>query len=444
MSTNHVKPDGETPSWLTDRAGTAWAAGPPPTSVRPGPEVRGQDEQPDPGGRPEPAPSASAYHSPDLSAASSSTPSPPPTVTSTKAELYSYSAGSPAPPSPPAGKPDGAPERPSFSAPAARSSSPEAPAPFVNAVRSTGSTPKLGWRAALYRATGWNPGLSAAEQRLIRQQQMIRTPIDGPQSVVVGSVKGGVGKTTVSALLGQMLAEHRGERVVAIDANPDAGTLGDRLVGEQKAAQLTVRKLLNNLDAIHSFSDLSRFVHLIDRLQVVTSEQEPEASEAFSHADYDAVVSAVARYCQVLVTDSGTGITHSAAQGGLARCDSIVIVGSPTQDAASKAANTLNWLNSKGHERLASNAVVVLSQDRSSPFIDEAPILDHFRARCRAVLTLPADPHLHAGGPIDLDALKPATRDAAMEIAATVAEAFYASPTSLGRTSSERSRAASW
>lgn len=136
---------------------------------------------------------------------------------------------------------------------------------------------------------------------------------------------------------------------------------------------------------------------------------------------------------QVLITDSGTGITHSAMQGGLARCDSVVIVGTLTQDGASRASKTLNWMAERPWvAHLAANAVVVLSRDRHSPFIEEAPILEHFQARCRAVLDLPADPHLSTGGEIDLDALAPATRDKAMEIAATVAEGFYASATTLG------------
>lgn len=318
--------------------------------------------------------------------------------------------------------------------------------PFINAVRSRGTAPKLGWRAAFYRMTGVNPGVSTGEQRLLRQQSAIRTRMDGPHSVVVSSMKGGVGKTTVSALLGLLLAEERGERVVAVDANPDAGTLADRLVGQTRAAQLTVRKLLNHIDEVHTFSDLSDYVHLVNRLQVVASEQVPEASEAFSQSDYEAVLDVLSRFCQVLITDSGTGITHSAMQGGLARADSLVIVGSLTQDASSRAASTWEWLASRRWAGLAERAVVVFSLDRESSAIEERRILNYFQDRCRAVLTLPADPHLKAGGPIDLDALRPSTMDAAREIVATVAEGFYPCPTSLGRPrpAERRRRDMSW
>lgn len=118
-------------------------------------------------------------------------------------------------------------------------------------------------------------------------------------------------------------------------------------------------------------------------------------------------------------------------QGSLRHADSLVIVGAPTQDGASRASRTLQWLatheDSRGrfpYRQLAQDAVVVLSCDRSSPYVDESVIREHFKARCRAVVELPADPHLSTGGIVDLDALSPAARDAALNLAATVAEGF--------------------
>jgi MinD-like ATPase involved in chromosome partitioning or flagellar assembly len=50
--------------------------------------------------------------------------------------------------------------------------------------------------------------------------------------------------------------------------------------------------------------------------------------------------------------------------------------------------------------------------------------VDHFARRCRSVQTLPFDPHLEEGAEIDLDRLRPETRDALVELAATVAGGF--------------------
>ncbi|MEQ3552865.1 MinD/ParA family protein [Pseudonocardia nematodicida] len=300
-----------------------------------------------------------------------------------------------------------------------------------NAVRVRRSRPKQGWRAAVYALSGgrWNPGLSEAEARLRDQLQKIRTPLAGPHSVVVGSIKGGIGKTTVSSLLGLALAESRGDRVIAIDANPDAGTLGDRLVGEEQASKTTVRDLLDALPDIRSSTQLAGYTHLAGRLQVLTSEQEPELSEMFSDADYEHALRLLARFYEAIITDSGTGIMHSAMQGSLRHADSLVIVGAPTQDGASRAAKTFRWLATNGYQRLAADAVVVLSYDRHSPDVNDTVIRDFFRERCRAVVELPPDPHLQAGGIIDFDALSPAARDAALELAATVAEGFQGRPT---------------
>src|SRR5687767_15151813 len=49
------------------------------------------------------------------------------------------------------------------------------------------------------------------------------------------SPKGGVGKTTSTFLAGNLLASHLKLRAIAVDANPDFGTLG-RLPGERADA----------------------------------------------------------------------------------------------------------------------------------------------------------------------------------------------------------------
>src|SRR5437016_6077867 len=51
-------------------------------------------------------------------------------------------------------------------------------------------------------------------------------------TIAVISPKGGVGKTTTAALLGTLLAMIRSDRVIAVDSNPDYGTLGRSLAPE--------------------------------------------------------------------------------------------------------------------------------------------------------------------------------------------------------------------
>ena len=59
---------------------------------------------------------------------------------------------------------------------------------------------------------------------------------------MVLSRKGGAGKTTTTLMLGHTFATHRGDRVVALDANPDAGSLAYRV---RRETTETVTSLLS-------------------------------------------------------------------------------------------------------------------------------------------------------------------------------------------------------
>ncbi|WP_308820110.1 MinD/ParA family ATP-binding protein [Pseudonocardia alni] len=290
-------------------------------------------------------------------------------------------------------------------------------------VRSRADRPRHGWRAFVYALTGgrFNPGVSASEAEYNAVVRRIRRQLPGAHRIAVTSIKGGVGKTTVTACLGLTLAEHRGDRAVALDANPDAGTLADRLTGE---AGVTVRQFLNNIESISSLTDMARFTSLAGRLQVLASDQDPAMSEAFNREEYESVVGVLSRFCNVLLTDSGTGLVHSAMEGTLVAADTLVVVGAPTVDGASRASKTLDWLTAHGHADLVSRAVVVLSCDRTSVDVDTAQIREHFARRCRGVHEIPHDPHLATGGRIDLDALRGSTRDAFLHLAADIADGF--------------------
>lgn len=290
-------------------------------------------------------------------------------------------------------------------------------------LRARSDEPVGGWRRAVLRMTGGmlNPGPSPEELREREVVHRIRRPLLQSHRIAVTSIKGGVGKTTVSTLLGLVMAENRGDRVIVLDANPDAGTLADRLTGE---SHVTVRELLRDLDRINTWTEVSRYTSLAGRLQVLASEQDPAAGDAFSREEYEHICALLDRFFNVIVTDSGTGLVHSAMEGTLKLADSLIIVGAPTVDGAGRASKTLDWLLAHGHGSLASDAVAVLSCDRTSVEVDQARIREHFLARCRAVVEIPHDPHLATGGRVQLSRLRPQTRAAAYELAALMADQF--------------------
>ncbi|WP_232662392.1 nucleotide-binding protein [Pseudonocardia sp. TRM90224] len=294
-------------------------------------------------------------------------------------------------------------------------------------VRRRPDVPGEGWRRVVYKLSGGtiNPGLSPAEKRRKDQVQRARRPLPSPHHVAVLSLKGGVGKTTVSAVMGLLLAEYRGDRVVALDANPDAGTLADRLTGE---SEVTVRNLIENIGGIGALPDVARYTSLAGRLQVVASEQDPAMSEAFTRAEYEQVCTVLRRFYNIVITDSGTGLVHSAMDGTLALAHSIVVVGSLTVDGASRASKTLDWLVAHGFREAVARAVVVLSRDRTSKEIDANRLKAHFAERCRAVVEIPPDEHLATGGRIALSSLRTPTTDAFLELVALVADEFGSEP----------------
>jgi MinD-like ATPase involved in chromosome partitioning or flagellar assembly len=290
-------------------------------------------------------------------------------------------------------------------------------------VRFRSDRPQSGWRGALFKASAGlvNPGVGPVERARQEQLRRIRRPLPGSHQVAVTSIKGGVGKTSVTACLGLVLAENRGDRVIALDANPDAGTLADRLTSE---ISVTVRNLIDNIGATHSLTDVARYTSLAGRLQVLASEQDPAMSEAFNRDEYERVCAVLTRFYNIVITDSGTGLVHSAMEGTLALADSLVVVGAPTVDGASRASKTLDWLIAHGHAGQVAKAVIVLSCDRTSKEVDRSRVRSHFEARCRAVVEVPHDPHLATGGRIQLDRLRQPTLDAFLLLAALLADGF--------------------
>jgi Mrp family chromosome partitioning ATPase len=89
-----------------------------------------------------------------------------------------------------------------------------------------------------------NPGESSTERRRRELTQRIQDGSVGCHRIAVISLKGGVGKTTMSVCLGAVLASVRPDRVIAVDANPDRGTLAGKVAGQSVA---TVRDLLDDL-----------------------------------------------------------------------------------------------------------------------------------------------------------------------------------------------------
>nr|WP_232004845.1 MinD/ParA family protein [Mycobacterium sp. ACS1612] len=285
--------------------------------------------------------------------------------------------------------------------------------------------PKSGWRRFVHRATGGrlNPGVSRKEGDFQDLLEQIRQPIVGDFRIAVLSIKGGVGKTTTTLGLGSALAMVRADRVIAIDANPDRGTLAERVA--DTSTMSTVRDLLRD-PSIRRYADVRHHTRLAtSRLEVLASEQDPAVAEIFGEEDYRRTVEILRSYYNVILTDCGTGIMHSAMAGVLDLAHAIVLVSSPAIDAARSASATLDWLDQHDHADLVREAHVVLSESHpSSATVKLDKVYEHFETRCGSIHVIPFEPHLAEGADFDFSLLRPATLQAFLDLAGAVSEKF--------------------
>jgi MinD-like ATPase involved in chromosome partitioning or flagellar assembly len=285
--------------------------------------------------------------------------------------------------------------------------------------------PASGWRKSLHSMTGGvvNLGESPADLRRRELIARINQPLRGCYKIAMLSLKGGVGKTTTTTTLGSTFSSLRGDRVIAVDANPDRGTLALKIPRETTA---TVRHLLRDATRITKYSDVRAYTSQSPaRLEVLASEQDPAVSEAFSEEDYRRTVALLEHFYNIVLTDCGTGLMHSAMKGVLEEADSLVLVSSGSVDGAQTSAATLDWLEAHGYRDLVAKSVCVINSVRpKSGKVDLDKLSAHFQQRCRAVVRLPFDEHLEEGAEIALDKLAPETRLALLELAAVVADDF--------------------
>ena len=295
-------------------------------------------------------------------------------------------------------------------------------------LRAQPHTPRGGWRRGVFAVTGGNlnPGPSRRERREDDLLARVRTRIDGTRRIVVLSRKGGAGKTTTTLMLGHTFATHRGDRVVALDANPDAGSLAMRLPRE---SQYSATDLLAERAWVDRYSQIRAFTSQdpVSRLEVVASDDDPRISLALGSQDYRDLVDTLDRHYNMVLVDTGTGILDDAIRGILEEADQLVVVMPPALDGGRVAAMTLDWLDQHGHGELVAGAVAVVNSVRGSGPLELDRLEEHFRSRCASVHRIPWDPVLEAGAHSALADLRPATRAAYLELAGAVAEGFATS-----------------
>lgn len=261
-------------------------------------------------------------------------------------------------------------------------------------------------------------GRGSRERELVRQ---VAVPIAGTRRVVVLSIKGGVGKTTTVAVTGSMLAGLRRDKVVALDASSDWGTLAARLsvVPRQSVRDLAAR----GRHAVGERGVLAQLAASPSGLLVVGSDPQSLVSGALTEEEYVQTLHLLEYVGSVIVTDVGAGLQQPFLAAALNTCDQLVVASAATWDAAQSAGAALDWLAARGHPGLVERALVVVNnlyppRRRRHGYVRD--LKTDLARRARAVHEIPFDPALQPGGRILLRKLSAPARQAYLEVAADV------------------------
>ncbi|SON59854.1 ESX-1 secretion-associated protein EspI [Mycobacterium simulans] len=282
-----------------------------------------------------------------------------------------------------------------------------------------------GWRRIVRAATFGliSPGPSPAQREAAQFEKAIRSVLHGNHKVgVLG--KGGVGKTSVAASVGSILAELRQQdRIVAIDADTAFGRLSSRIDPRATGSfwELTADKNLQ------SFTDMTARVGRNSvGLHVLGGEPASGPRRVLDPAIYREAVLRLDRHFAISVIDCGSTMDAGVTQEVLRDLDALIVVSSPWADGASAAAKTMEWLSDRGLTSLLQRSIVVLNDsDGHADKRTRALLAREFVDHGQPVVEVPFDPHLRPGGVIDVvHEMAPATRLKFLQIAATITGYF--------------------
>ena len=281
-----------------------------------------------------------------------------------------------------------------------------------------------GWRHVLYLLTRINLGLSPDELYEMDLHTRIRRNARDSYQIGIFGLKGGVGKTAVTVSLGSALSKVRGDRILAIDADPDGGNLADR-AGRQSAA--TIADLLSDKE-LARYNDIRAYTSMNgSNLEVLSCEDYSAARREFNDEDWKGATNIVSRYYNLVLADCGAGLFQPAARGVLSTVSGLVIVASASIDGARQAAVTLDWLRQNGYQDLLGRSCVVINHVvPGKPNIDVEDLVQQFERHVPPgrVIVLPYDKHIAAGTEIQLELLGRDFHRRIVELAAALSDDF--------------------
>jgi MinD-like ATPase involved in chromosome partitioning or flagellar assembly len=281
--------------------------------------------------------------------------------------------------------------------------------------RPAGGSPAR-WRRRVQRLLVSNGEREEAElERLLGGQP----PVTRANVVAVISPKGGVGKTTSAFVIGGLLADRLRLRVIAVDANPDFGTLA-ALAPSRLRCQRSLADLLTDIERIETAAQLRSYVSALPSgLHLLGAPADAEVGARLGPDAYGELVALLGTFYDIVLLDLGTGVAGPLAQSAIGRADHVVLVTTPEAVASSAVLTALQHLQ---HER----TTVAANKFHARRAADLRELERRLRERrLHRPIAIPYDDQLAAmldTATYHLDALDRTSRIAIKRLAVAVAE----------------------
>ncbi|WP_279580381.1 AAA family ATPase [Fodinicola feengrottensis] len=244
----------------------------------------------------------------------------------------------------------------------------------------------------------------------------VQRPVTTGRRIAIAGVRGGCGKSTLAALVGSVYAARRTDRVLAIDADPNAGSLAWRLgvTGAPALSQVGPQLLSGRgLDAASVDQIIARTPSGLSVLPGA-----PDGDAVVPPTGARDVARILSRFFAVTVLDCPAGLNSDATLAVLADSHAIVLVTSASADGIRSLRGPLDRVASASPDTLRHTLVALVSHNPTSEGIDLAKADRALAGYGIPIRHLPYDRHLAAGAAISLDQLAEPTVTAGTVIAA--------------------------
>ncbi len=165
-------------------------------------------------------------------------------------------------------------------------------------------------------------------------------------TVALGSIKGGVGKTTLTLTLADMLAEALRCGVIVVDADLEWGTAADS-TPENGRRGGTITDVLAAREQINSPGQLAPYLlSLPGGAQLLAGPTEPHEIERLTAEDMQALLDLLQRFFPVILLDlsPGIGLRGTIPRWAFGVADEIVAIATATRGSLRRAGRMLTYL----------------------------------------------------------------------------------------------------